>query len=208
MKFDLNNAEWIFEPKSYRIACDMLEITTEPGTDFWQRTYYGFRNDNAPALLNESDRHFSFSMKVLFEYKTMFDQCGILIYIDSNNWMKAGLEYENAEYSRLGSVVTNSGYSDWATTDTANRTEMYYRLHRRGPDFLIESSYDGLEYSQMRIFHMHALGETTEEMGKERLPEGRAVPVRLGLYACSPGESSFTAGFSEIKLTGCSWKSH
>ncbi len=27
------------------------------------------------------------------------------------------IEYENEQYQRLGSVVTNRGYSDWATTD-------------------------------------------------------------------------------------------
>ena len=27
-----------------------MEIITEPHTDLWQRTYYHFRNDNAPAL--------------------------------------------------------------------------------------------------------------------------------------------------------------
>ncbi|WP_397312917.1 DUF1349 domain-containing protein, partial [Paenibacillus elgii] len=30
---------------------------------------------------------------------------------------KASIEYENEEYQRLGSVVTNHGFSDWATTD-------------------------------------------------------------------------------------------
>ncbi|WP_245662995.1 DUF1349 domain-containing protein [Endozoicomonas arenosclerae] len=39
------------------------------------------------------------------------------IYLDSENWFKASIEYENQDYSRLGSVVTNFGYSDWATTD-------------------------------------------------------------------------------------------
>lgn len=208
MKFDLNKAEWIFKPESSKIENDCLEIITEPGTDFWQRTYYGFRNDNSPGLLIETEENFTFTAKASSDYASMFDQCGLLIYIDSENWVKAGLEYENEKYSRLGSVVTNSGYSDWATTDVENRSDYYYRLSRRGPDFLIESSVNGYNYSQMRILHMHALGETTAEMGKQSLPSGRAAPVRFGLYACSPGESSFTALFSELKLEPCIWKAH
>ncbi|HAK46910.1 MAG TPA: DUF1349 domain-containing protein [Spirochaeta sp.] len=208
MTFDLNRAEWIFEPKKWVIEDGTLEIKTEPDTDFWQRTFYGFRNDNSPALLLDTDENFTFAVKTSFEYNSMYDQCGLLVYIDGNNWVKAGLEYENEEYSRLGSVVTNTGYSDWATTDIPNRNEMYYRLHRRGPDFMFESSFNGIDYRQMRIFHMHVLGETTLEMGKQAVMTGETVPVRFGLYASSPGNSSFTARFSDIELTESCWKAH
>ena len=208
MKFDFHNAEWIYKPKKFTIENDYLEITTEPDTDFWQRTFYGFRNDNAPGLLMRTDESFTFTVKTSFKYGEMFDQCGLLIYLDSENWVKAGLEYENKSFSRLGSVVTNLGYSDWATTDLENQTGMYYRLNRRGPDFLIESSFDGLKFSQMRIFHMHALGETTEEMGRQKLMSTKSAAVKFGIYACSPLNSSFTARFSEIDLTACSWQAH
>ena len=208
MKFDLNRAEWIFKPKRFQINENSLEISTDAGTDFWQRTYYGFRNDNSPGLLLETDQNFTFSVRADFNYNMMFDQCGLLVYLDSDNWMKAGLEYENKDYSRLGSVVTNKGYSDWATSDIENQQSMYYRMHRRGPDFMLESSFSGKEYSQMRIFHMHQLGETTAEMGGQTLMSGKAARIRFGLYASSPGESSFTAYFSEFKLTECLWKAH
>jgi len=49
--FDFNKTFWIFEPKKYELKNNVITLTTEPNTDFWQRTYYGFRNDNAPALL-------------------------------------------------------------------------------------------------------------------------------------------------------------
>ena len=35
----------------------MVEIVTEPHTDLWQRTYYGFRNDNAPVLQMTTDEN-------------------------------------------------------------------------------------------------------------------------------------------------------
>ena len=50
MVLDTNTMKWTREPKHYRIASDKVEIITEPHTDLWQRTYYHFRNDNAPAL--------------------------------------------------------------------------------------------------------------------------------------------------------------
>lgn len=33
---------------------------------------------------------------------------------NSENWLKASVEYENNKFQHLGSVVTNHGYSDWA----------------------------------------------------------------------------------------------
>ena len=104
------NSTWIYEPKEYNLSDEKLMIKTEPKTDFWQRTYYGFQNDNAPALLiHTSEKYFSFSVKTQFNSKHRFDQCGVIIYQDSDNWFKASIEYENENYQRLGSVVTNHG---------------------------------------------------------------------------------------------------
>ena len=192
---DFTVGKWIFKPKYFEISSEAVSITTEPETDFWQRTYYGFRNDNAPALLIESNDNFTFTTKVSFDYQALFDQCGLIIYLDNENWFKASIEYENEEYSRLGSVVTNLGYSDWATTDIPLPNGIWYRLNRRGPDFLIESSFDGRNFKQMRVFHLHKLGETTIEMGKSNPPLATTNTVNFGVYACSPINSSFTAIF-------------
>ena len=143
MHVDFTLGQWINPPKEHLISADVVEIVTEPGTDLWQRSYYGFRNDNAPALLLQSDRNFTFTAQASFAYRQRFDQCGLIIYVNSENWFKASIEYENEAFSRLGSVVTNGGYSDWATTNIPTTTSMWYRLSRRDPDFLIESCADG-----------------------------------------------------------------
>lgn len=205
---DFTKASWLFEPQKYEVTSSRVAITTEPETDLWQRSYYGFRKDNAPSLLLKSSENFSFTAKVEFEYKSKFDQCGLMIYLNNNNWFKASIEFENERYSRLGSVVTNIGYSDWATTDIKLPPNIWYRLNRRGPDFLIESSLDGTVFKQMRIFHLHQLGETTEAMGKANPPLPPESSVHFGIYACSPLNSSFTATFSEMCLETCKWLAH
>ena len=194
MSFDVNALSWTREPKEYSINENKIEILTEPHTDLWQRTYYHFRNDNAPALQMESEeRFFSFTVKTEFESKRRFDQCGIIMYLDSDNWLKASIEYENEHFQHLGSVVTNNGYSDWATTEIdANVKSMWYRLSRRDDDFCIECSEDGKIFKQMRVCHMFKGG------GK----------VRFGIYACSPEESSFKATFTHMELSECKWLAH
>ena len=208
MKTNFGTAQWINPPGKFKISENSVLLTTDPNTDFWQRTYYGFRNDNGPALLVDSNENFTFSVKVSFEYRNRYDQCGLMIYLDSQNWFKASVEFEKEEFSRLGSVVTNLGYSDWATTDIPTPNTIWYQLHRRGPDFLIESSMDGARFEQMRIFHLHKLGETTKEMGKLDPPAPPAQPVKFGLYACSPLNSSFTSVFEGITIEQCKWLAH
>lgn len=192
----INTSElkWTRAPKAYDIQQDKIEITTEPNTDLWQRTYYGFRNDNAPVLqMTTSEKYFSFTVKTQFDSKRRFDQCGIVMYLNSDNWLKASIEFENDKYQRLGSVVTNNGYSDWATTDIdASVKTMWYRLSRRESDHCIECSYDGVTFKQMRICHMW---------------EG-ADEISFGIYACSPEQSTFKAVFTEMNITDCKWAAY
>ena len=167
-------------------------IITERGTDLWARTYYGFQNDNAPLFQIETmDKYFSFIVKTEFESACRFDQCGVVMYLDSDNWFKASIEYEDGKIQRLGSVVTNHGYSDWATTDIPSDIKsMWYRFSRRNSDYCIECSEDGITFSQMRIFHMW---------------EG-AEKITYGIYACSPTEGSYKATFSNMQIMECQWE--
>lgn len=186
--------EWIRPPERFQIGENQVEIITQPRTDLWQRTYYGFQNDNAPVLQAvAAERYFSFTVKTRFESRRRFDQCGVAMYLDSENWLKASIEYENAHIGRLGSVVTNHGYSDWATADIdASVREMWYRLSRRDSDYCVECSLNGSDFQQMRICHLW---------------EG-AGDIRFGIYACSPEDSSFRAVFSNMEISECRWAAH
>lgn len=194
MKIKTSEWQWTRKPQAYTITDDKIEITTNPHTDLWQRTYYHFRNDNAPVLqVKTTDKYFSFVVRTEFDSKVRFDQCGVVMYLDSENWLKASIEYENEEFQHLGSVVTNSGYSDWATTEIdANIKQMWYRLSRREDDFCLECSEDGVKYKQMRICHM---AKANDE-------------IQFGIYACSPEESSFKATFTNFEVTDCKWLAH
>jgi regulation of enolase protein 1 (concanavalin A-like superfamily) len=194
MKININDFQWTREPEGFTITDDKVEVITKPHTDLWQRTYYHFRNDNAPVFQMETDeKFFSFIVKTEFESKHRFDQCGVVMYLDSENWLKASIEYENEQFQHLGSVVTNLGYSDWATTAIdASIKSMWYRFSRREDDYCVECSTDGEHFSQMRICHMHKGGGT----------------IRFGVYACSPEASSFKATFTNLKMTDCQWPAH
>ena len=91
------------------------------------------------------------------------------------------------------SVVTNNGYSDWATTEIdASIKSMWYRFSRREDDYCIECSKDGITFSQMRVCHMWNGGGE----------------IHFGIYACSPEDSSFKATFTNMEITECKWLAH
>ena len=194
MEFGINHFKWTREPERFAVSEDKVEIITRPHTDLWQRTYYHFRNDNAPVFQMETEeKYFSFLVRTEFESHHRFDQCGVVMYLDSENWLKGSIEYENEEFQHLGSVVTNNGYSDWATTaiDVSVKS-MWYRFSRREDDYCIECSTDGKHFTQMRICHMWHGG------GK----------IRFGIYACSPEDSSFKAIFTNMAMTQYQWLAH
>lgn len=194
MNFDVKALKWTRKPNGYCITESKIEIITKPYTDLWQRTYYHFRNDNAPVLqMSTGEKYFSFVVKTEFDSKHRFDQCGVVMYLDSENWIKASIEYENEYFQHLGSVVTNNGYSDWATTKIdASVQSMWYRFSRREDDYCIECSDDGIVYDQMRICHMcNGNGE-----------------IKFGIYACSPEDSSFRATFTNMEIMECKWSAH
>ena len=191
MTIDLSNFKWINPPKKFDLTENSLTIHTDPVTDFWQRTYYNFQHDNAHAFVTAIyEKEFSFTVKSSWKPNKLFDQCGIVMYHNANNWCKASVEFDNESFSRLGSVVTNLGYSDWASTDIDSKVnQRWYRFSRRYQDFCIEQSLDGTAFKQMRIFHIHTPMDE----------------VRIGVYACSPLESSMPATFSHFDLGECQW---
>ncbi|MFT8329569.1 MAG: DUF1349 domain-containing protein, partial [Oenococcus oeni] len=174
---------WLNKPKSYTEKNDSLIIKTESQTDMWQRTHYGFSKNNASMYLTSSnDRNFVYQVKTEFASNYLYDQCGIMLYLNENNWAKFSSEYENVQFQRLGGVVTKNAYSDWATQDIpTNIKGIDYKVIREANDFIVEYSFDDKDYHQLRIFNL-AFDKTLDK-------------VQIGLYACSPQGKGFEAQF-------------
>jgi len=183
------NFYWFNEPAHYQLGAG-LEIWTDEKTDFWQNTHYGFQRDNGHCLLTSQAGDFSLLTHVEFRPQEKYDQCGLVVRIDRENWIKVSTEYESEEDSRLGSVVTNLGYSDWATQDIASsHREMWYRISKKGSDFLLENSYDGQTWLQLRITHLHQAADDVE----------------AGVYTCSPIGKNFWCRFTALEISDNQW---
>ena len=186
---NFNNWEWINEPDEYGIEEDRVWIKTRPMTGLWNTTYYDYDDMSAHMLQTTTDEQcFTFKVRADFDSKYGFDGGGIVMFLDEKNWLKVAAEYGDENEQYFGSVVTLNGYSDWASfmIDESIKT-IWYRLSRIREDFVLEYSFDGENYKQMRMFHMNnATGQ-----------------IRFGVYACSPDESTCTVTFSEMDMGEC-----
>ena len=180
---------WLKPPSSFSFDGG-LHLTTDPNTDFWQRTHYGFRNDNGHALLTQLEGDFALQTHVRFQYENRFDQCGLLLRLDAKNWIKLSTELETPDLSMLGSVVTNLGYSDWATTELDYiPREMWYHISKQGADVLLQASPDGRSWRQLRIAHIHPT----------------STVIQAGIYACTPTDGRFTCTFTGLEISENLW---
>jgi regulation of enolase protein 1 (concanavalin A-like superfamily) len=186
-QFD-SRLRWHSQPKAAYSSAAGLTLETAAGSDFWQRTHYGFQVDNGHALLLPVAGDFQLETTLSFEPVHQYDQAGLCVRLSERCWLKTSIEFEGVEPSRLGSVVTNEGWSDWATQDIANTVRhAAYRVTRRSGDYLIEYQSTPGIFTQLRIAHL------TEDNGQN--------PVFAGLYACSPKGAGFRAHFHFLRVT-------
>jgi regulation of enolase protein 1 (concanavalin A-like superfamily) len=181
----IKNFQWFQEPASWKVSPEGLFIEPDSGSDFWQRTHYGFRNDNAHFLYKEVEGDFEMTTTVSFSPQHRYDQAGLCVRIDEDNWLKTSTEYETREYSHLGAVVTNLGYSDWSTQEIpANIRRVEYKIIRKGKDFEVYAKFGQKDFQQIRIAHLHK----------------DAPKIQAGLYACSPTDKGFSALFETFEI--------
>lgn len=185
----LDQFSWIRKPKRHEIKDETLLLTTEPETDLWMRTFYPMVTVNAPVCYVETDlESFTFTLKTEFsDAGAQYDQCGVCVYLDDDNWLKASVESGNESENYLGAVVNTDGYSDWSSNPISpSVTQIWYQLTRKGTDFQVMYSLDSKRYSVLRACHM-------------KDATGR---IKVGMYACSPSkEGQFTAIFSDLSFS-------
>ena len=175
-------ARWAVEPAR---AC--LRVEPDAGTDFWQRTHYGFEADNGHFLGLRARGDFRLTTRVTAFGMHQYDQAGLMVRVSPGCWLKTSAEFELHGPQQLGAVVTNGRFSDWSTQPLARDvTTVWFRVRRRGADYLVEHSLDGVAWQQLRVAHLH---EAPAESG-----------VACGLYACSPKGAGFRAEFAFLEF--------
>ena len=84
--------KWMNEPASWRVSGSRIAVHTRPKTDFWRKTFYGYVTDNGHFLYLPVTGDFTFEARIGGNYRDLYDQAGLMVRVDAENWMKCGTE--------------------------------------------------------------------------------------------------------------------
>ena len=137
-----SEGEWTRPPVSLTVKDDFLIAEAAEGSDWWRTTSYGFIHDDGHALLREFPQDSSMEVSFILNFSEQFDQCGILIRSDEENWIKAAVEFSDG-YPQLGAVVTQTR-SDWSTGRVPEwiGKEVTVRVSRKGDALTVRAKAD------------------------------------------------------------------
>ena len=112
MRTNWAGGSWTHPPLDSRVEADDLLVTAAEGSDAWRHTSYGFVHDSEHALLAPFSQGTAIEVTFTAALSEQFDQAGLFIRADDENWIKAGVEFADGE-PQVGAVVTR-GSSDWS----------------------------------------------------------------------------------------------
>ncbi|MDO5661594.1 MAG: DUF1349 domain-containing protein [Brachybacterium sp.] len=103
---------WTHPPTAVRDDGADLLVTAVEGSDAWRHTSYGFVHDSEHALLASMTPGSAMEVEFTADFSEQFDQAGLFLRVDEENWVKAGVEFADGA-PQVGAVVTR-GRSDWS----------------------------------------------------------------------------------------------
>ncbi len=173
---------WVNEPASWTVDGDTLTITTDPDTDFWRTTHYGYVRDTGHVLGLDTAGDLTLTATFRGEYRDQYDQAGIALRVDERNWIKSGIELVDGR-QQVSAVVTRD-FSDWSVAPVDDPETVTITAVRTGDAVTISYGLDGAAAATLlRVAY---------------LPPG--VPVRAGVMAASPTGRGFTTTFTGLGL--------
>ena len=177
-----NKMQWFNEPEKWGVENNALSMFVTPQTDYWRISHYGFTVDDAPFYYGEYGGEFEASVKITGQYKERFDQAGLMIRLDNENYIKAGIEFVDGKYNL--SVVVTHHTSDWSVITLDRPVDfIYIKALRRLDAIEVFYSFDGNAWVMMRNAWMQD-----------------NHPVKVGVMGASPDGQGFEVKFEDFKV--------
>jgi hypothetical protein len=178
----LERMTWMNEPAAAKISGEEIVVRSRAKTDFWQKTFDGYVADNGHFYHLSVPGDFTFTACIGGKFATLYDQAGLMIRIDSENWMRCGTEFIDGK--RLASVVFTRDYSDGSTMPDLSQTEpVWWRTVRKNDSIEALCSLDGVQFTSARMGYF---------------PPTR--PVEVGIMCAAPSGPGFESTFRDLTL--------
>ncbi len=173
---------WLNEPASWNKSSGKLLVRSRPKTDFWRKTFYSYITDNGHFFHLSASGDFVFESRVNGQYAALYDQAGLMVRLDAENWMKCGTEFFDGQ--RHASVVFTRDFSDWSTmADLSNAAPIWWRAARKKDSIETLCSLNGKDFTSVRQGYFP--------------PQ---VKVEVGIMCAAPEGPGFEAVFDNLKL--------
>lgn len=183
MAQSLEKMQWFNEPEKWEVKNNTLNMQVTPKSDYWRISHYGFTVDDAPFYYATYGGEFEAKVKIIGDYKTRFDQMGLMLRIDQERWIKVGVEFVDNKFN-ISAVVTNKK-SDWSVIELDKTPSfVWIKAVRRLDAIELFYSYDDKNYIMIR-----------------NAPFQDNIPVMVGVMAASPDGNGFNAKFENFKVT-------
>ncbi|QHS61107.1 DUF1349 domain-containing protein [Chitinophaga agri] len=178
----LEKMQWYNEPASWKINNKTLTMFVTPQTDYWRISHYGFTVDDAPFYYTTYGGEFEVKVKLTGDYKARFDQMGLMIRTDHQNYIKSGVEFVDGKLN-VSTVVTHTS-SDWSVNQLEKVPPfIWIKAVRRLDAIEFYYSLDDVNYILTR-----------------NAPLADNHPVMVGLMAASPDGQGFEAKFESFTV--------
>lgn len=182
MSINFKDGKWLNQPAMWQADEAGFTMTTDDKTDFWRETYYGFTRDSGHFLGFPAADGFTATIRIQGEFRTLYDQAGLMVRIDDKRWVKTGVEFTDGELF-LSTVVTD-GKSDWSVSQPFKELEDFYlRVTLAKGALRIQASRDGSFWPLLRL-----------------APFPVADAYEVGPTACTPERSGLAIRFLEFEI--------
>lgn len=173
---------WLNQPETWCADATQLRVTTDAHTDFWRKTAYGFIRDNGHFFGTPVDGDFTAQLHVAAQYAALYDQAGLMVRIDAENWIKCGVEFSDGQLL-LSSVLTLEN-SDWAVSLAPAMPDGFWlRVTVAQGAIRVQYSTDGLRWPLLRL-----------------APFPAAAHYLVGPMCCTPERGGLEVVFSQWSI--------
>lgn len=178
----LEKMQWFNEPEKWTVENQILSMFVTPKSDYWRISHYGFTVDDAPFYYALYGGEFEVKVKITGDYKNRFDQAGLMLRIDEQNYIKAGIEFVDGVYN-LSTVVTHKT-SDWSVIALEKPVPfIWIKAVRRLDAVEVFYSFDDKTYTMMRNAWMQD-----------------NTPMMVGVMGACPDGDGFNVKFENFKV--------
>lgn len=178
----LEKMQWFNEPEKWTVENQALSMFVTPKSDYWRISHYGFTVDDAPFYYALYGGEFEVKVKITGDYKNRFDQAGLMLRIDEQNYIKAGIEFVDGVYN-LSTVVTHKT-SDWSVIALEKPVPfIWIKAVRRLDAVEVFYSFDDKTYTMMRNAWMQD-----------------NTPMMVGVMGACPDGDGFNVKFENFKV--------